>query len=230
MRVSPVGLPSSSSTGASIGTTSRVEAALAPRLDRELLAAQAEAVGVLARDAVLLGDHLGALELRREGVVLRGSSSAAGEPPVMFEPSGTRVIISTPQASTRSSMPAPIRPAASVVACWLEPHWLSIVVAGDLDRQALREPGGARDVEGLLAHLRDAAADDLADRAGIDPGALDRGALHGAEQIGRMQPRETALAAADRGTHGVDDEDFLHGRGFARSSRRVKPATALPPA
>ena len=29
-----------------------------------------------------------------------------------------------------SSRPAPIRPAPSVAACWLEPHWLSIVVEG----------------------------------------------------------------------------------------------------
>ena len=33
-----------------------------------------------------------------------------------------------------------------------------------------------------------------------------------------------------RGTNGGEDEDVLHGRGFARSSRRVKPAAALPPA
>jgi hypothetical protein len=40
-----------------------------------------------------------------------------------------RVIISTPHARTRSSMPAPTRPAASDVACCEEPHWLSTVVA-----------------------------------------------------------------------------------------------------
>ena len=107
-------------------------------------------------------------------------------------------------------MPAPIRPAASVVACWLEPHWLSIGGRRDLDREALRQPGGARDVERLLADLRDAAADDLADGGGIDAGALDRGALHGAEQIGGMQPGETALAATDRAAHCFDDDDFLH--------------------
>ena len=86
-------------------------------------------------------------------------------------------------------MPAPIRPAASVVACWLEPHWLSIVVAATSSGKPCDEPRRARDVERLLADLRDAAADDLSDRARIDPGALDGGALHGAEQIGGMEAR-----------------------------------------
>ena len=45
------------------------------------LAAQAEAVGVLARDAVLPGDHLGALELRRVGVVLAVARRAAASRP-----------------------------------------------------------------------------------------------------------------------------------------------------
>ena len=56
------------------------------------------------------------------------------------------------------------------------------------------------------------------------PGALDGGALHGAEQIGRVQPGEPALAAADRAAHRGDDEDFLHGAGVShRTVRRVKP-------
>src|SRR5262249_56012627 len=47
-----------------------LEAALLPGLDGVLLAPQAEAIGVLARDAVLLRDHFRALELRGEGTVI----------------------------------------------------------------------------------------------------------------------------------------------------------------
>ena len=111
--------------------------------DRALLAAQAEAVGVLARDAVLLRDHLGALELRREGVVLDGSSSAAAS----RRPCSSRAArASSSRRRRRARRPRCRRrpcPAASVVACWLEPHWLSIVVAATssgrpCDSQAVR--------------------------------------------------------------------------------------------
>ncbi len=38
-------------------------------------------------------------------------------------------MLSTPQESTRFSSPEPTSPAARVLACWLDPHWLSTVVA-----------------------------------------------------------------------------------------------------
>ena len=57
---------------------------------------------------------------------------------------------------------------ARLVACWLDPHWVSTVVAAVGQRQAGGEPGGAGDVEGLLADLADAAADDLADLGRVD--------------------------------------------------------------
>ena len=44
----------------------------------------------------------------------------------------------------------------------------------------------------------------------VDAGALDRGALHGAEQVGRMQARKPALAAPDRAAHRFDDHHFTH--------------------
>ena len=48
---------------------------------------------------------------RRRLVVRACKHGGIGNPPtVMFDPSGTRVIISRPQARTRSSMPAPIMP------------------------------------------------------------------------------------------------------------------------
>src|SRR4051812_24882192 len=50
-------------------------------------------------------------------------------PLALLEPSGTRLIISTPQASTVSTAPEEMSPAARLVACCDEPHWLSTVVA-----------------------------------------------------------------------------------------------------
>ena len=61
--VSPVGLPSSPRSGASIGHDLAVEAALGPGLGGEVLRALAELVELVAADAPLLGDELGALEL-----------------------------------------------------------------------------------------------------------------------------------------------------------------------
>ena len=46
----------------------------------------------------------------------------------MLAPSGTRVIISTPQAMPVSMTPAWIRPATRWVDCWAEEHWASMVV------------------------------------------------------------------------------------------------------
>ncbi len=128
----------------------------------------------------------------------------------MFEPSGTRVIISTPQLMTMSSRPAPIIAAPIDVACWLDPHCESTVVDGDLERQAGGQPRDARDVERLLAYLRNAAADHLADLFAFEAAALQRGQLHGAEQVGRHQAGKTLAAFADRAAYGFDDVDVLH--------------------
>lgn len=53
-----------------------------------------------------------------------------GSAPVALEPSGTRLIDSTPHATTMSACPAMIACAAKVAACWLDPHCRSIVVPG----------------------------------------------------------------------------------------------------
>ena len=110
-----------------------VEAALGPRPGRPLLGEQAERVGVLAGDAPLLGDALGALELGRELVLAEvGLRDRAAElASWAFEPIGTRLMTSTPQARATSTTPEPTRPVATFVACWDDPHWVSTVVGGD---------------------------------------------------------------------------------------------------
>src|SRR5262249_43467009 len=82
----------------------------------------------------------------------------------------------------------------------------------DFHRKPLREPGDARDVERLLADLRDAAADHLADLARIDLRPLDRSALHGAEQVRGVESRESPAALPDRATNGFYDVDLAHDR------------------
>ena len=49
------------------------------------------------------------------------------------------------------------------------------------------QPADPGDVVGLLAELRDAAADDLLDLAGVDAGLVDQSLLRGAQQLGGMQ-------------------------------------------
>ena len=60
--------------------------------------------------------------------------------PSFFEelmPIGIRLITSTPQASATSTTPAPTSDEARFVACWLEPHCVSMVVAAvDIGRPA----------------------------------------------------------------------------------------------
>ena len=47
-----------------------------------------------------------------------------------LDPMGMRLITSTPQATAASTTPEPTSAMARLVACWLEPHWVSTVVAG----------------------------------------------------------------------------------------------------
>ena len=56
----------------------------------------------------------------------------------------------------------------------------------DVIGQARGEPGDPGDVVGLFAVLRDAAADDLLDFAGVDSGLVHECLLDGPEQFGRV--------------------------------------------
>ena len=58
-----------------------------------------------------------------------GWNGAPG-PCMIVAPRGTRDIDSTPPPMVISQVPAWIRFAAKWIACWLEPHWRSTVVAG----------------------------------------------------------------------------------------------------
>jgi hypothetical protein len=80
----------------------------------------------------------------------------------------------------------------------------------DVLRQPRNQPAHPGDVVGLLAELRDAAADDLLDVAGIDAGLLDERLLRGAQQLGGVQTGEPAIALADGAAGGFDDDRVTH--------------------
>jgi hypothetical protein len=93
-----------------------------------------------------------------------------------------------------------------------------------------RQPGRARDVETLLADLRDATTDDLADGARIDVGALQHG-LHVTEEMRGVGAGEAAVAPGDRRAHGVDENGLPHGCLAAlveRNERCIIPIRTLP--
>ena len=73
-----------------------------------------------------------------------------------------------------------------------------------------RQPRVAGDVASLLARLGHAAADDLLDRAGVDPRPLDDLDQGVTEDLGRLQLRQPAVALADRCADGLDDDWRAH--------------------
>ena len=169
--VVPVGFPSSSTSGASIGTTWPLEAALGPGCRRRVAATRGRTRrSRCAGDAPLVGDALGAFELRRELVLAEVRLGDAGRPSPSsldeFMPIGIRLIDSTPHGD-RDVDDAGRRPArrrgwspAATIRTGCRPSSPRPRL-----RQARGQPRGAGDVERLLADLADAAADDLADLA-----------------------------------------------------------------
>src|SRR5581483_9277092 len=138
-----------------------VEAALGPGAVRLLLALKPEAIGVLARDAVLLRDALRALELRRRLVVVdvalrerRAALHVRAERDARHHLEAAREHhVLDSGADHRGRERGRLLGGAALAVDRRR---------GDLQRKALREPRDARDVERLLADLRHAAADDLA--------------------------------------------------------------------
>ena len=108
-----------------------VETALA-QARRPLLGGQPERVGVIPGDPPLVGDALGSLELGGE-LVLAEVGLGDGPPRPSFleelDPIGMRLMDSTPEAMAMSTVPEAIRLAARLAAWWLDPHWVSTVVA-----------------------------------------------------------------------------------------------------
>ncbi len=125
-----MGLPSSSTSGASTGTIW-----LPKRSSDHAAAARCwDSKPNLSASSRLM-PHLSAMRSAPSNWEVnsyRGKYDfGIGRPklPLAFEPIGTRLMVSTPQATATSATPAPTRLVARFVACCEDPHWVSTVVA-----------------------------------------------------------------------------------------------------
>ncbi|WP_406292152.1 hypothetical protein [Embleya sp. NBC_00896] len=75
-------------------------------------------------------------------------------------------------------------------------------------------PSQISDGGGAVGDLR--AVDDLVHDAAVDGGPLEDSALGLGEQVYRVQAGEVAVAFADRGPNGLDDDGVAHGHGSSR--------------
>src|SRR5215207_2704034 len=196
------------------GQDLRVEPALGPCLRRPLLRGEAELVGVGPGDAPLVGDALGALELRREFVVPEvrlgdrhpqterlGRVGPDGHPRHQLDATGHRHVDHPGGYEAAGHVGGLLRRAA-----------LSVDGGGGRgQRQPGREPPGAADVERLRADLADAPGHDLIDLLGIDAGAADHLAQHGGQEIRGVHRGQPTVATSDRRADCVDDDDLGHG-------------------
>ena len=201
------------------GQDLRGEGAALGRGDGLLVARKAVVVELLAGHAVLLGDHLSALELAelnaRIALGLAGAHRMAKARLVGQDDRGAH------------------RHAAHALDAGGDDH---VHLArhdgrgGEVDRllrraalavdggggHAFRQLGGqhraAGDVVGLLAGLTDAAHDDVLDQGGIGARAGDEPVQHFAGEVGRMPARHAAALAASGGAGGGDDIGFSHGQ------------------
>ena len=114
--------------------------------------------------------------------------------------------------------------AAKCAACWLRP---ALPIDGGA-RHVLGPAGGqhgiAADVGGLLAHLHDAAHDDVVDERRVEAGAVDQCLHRLGGQVDRMPVLQLAVATAERRADGIDDDCGGHGQQSAvRRVGHLKP-------
>ena len=76
--------------------------------------------------------------------------------------------------------------------------------------EARGERGVAPDVQGLVAHLHDAAHDHVVDQRGIEIVAVDQCTQRVGGEVDGMPAREHAVAATERRPDGVDDHCVSH--------------------
>ena len=154
----------------------------------------------------------------------------------MPAPIGTRLIVSTPHPMATSTAPPATSDAASDGRLLRRPALGVDGGGGDGQRHAGRQPRRPGDVEGLLADLRHAAADQLADLGRVDPGAVHDLLQDRAEEVGGVHGGQAPVAAPDGRAEGFDDDDVLraqrHGseRNFATCSTPTRVARPRDPA
>ncbi len=186
-----------------------VEAALGPGLLGLALRVEAELVDVLAGDAAALGDPLGGGELVGQvDVPRRGPQDAAIGAGVGAQADAAHRLDAAGDADVDG---AGRDQAGDQVVGLLAAAALAVDGRrADVLGQAGGQPGDPGDVVGLLAGLRDAAADDLLDVAGVDAGLLDQRLLRRAQQLGRVQAGQPSVSLADGAAGGFDDDRVTH--------------------
>ncbi len=196
------------------GNDLALETTLLGRAGGELVGADADLVELGAGDLPLVGDHLGRdplvdqvealVERLGEGeAVLLHDAEAVGEGdvPHVLDAAADGDVVDAGGDQGRGEVDALLGGAALTVDRG----------RGDLDRQPGLEPGVATDVHSLLAELLDAAADDVADLVGIDPGAIEERAVDRRQQRRGMDVLVVALLrvpAADGQPCRLDDDDL----------------------
>ena len=186
-----------------------VEAALGPRLLGLALRVEAELVDLLAGDAAPLGDPLGGGELVGQvDVPRRGPQDAAVGAGVGAQADAAHRLDAAGDADVDGArrdqagdQPVGLLAAAALA---VDRH------RADVLRQPGDQPAHPGDVVGLLAELRDAAADDLLDVAGVDAGLLDERLLRGAQQLGGVQAGQPSVPLADGAAGGFNDDRVTH--------------------
>ena len=130
--------------------------------------------------------------------------------PSFFEPLapiGTRLIASTPQAIATSTTPDPTSDAARPVACWLEPHCVSTVVAAVVRGS----PAASHAVRVMLNACSPAwltqPPTTCSTSVGSMPGPLDECLLNEPEGLGRVHGGQAAVPLPDGSADGIDDHD-----------------------
>ena len=131
-------------------------------------------------------------------------------PVARAEPSGTRLITSTPPATTTSCWPDITACTAKSSACWLDPQARLTVVPGMCSGQ----PAASTEYRPMLLdwsptwetqpHTTSSTI------VGVDAGALDERVEHDRGQVGGVHVGQAAVALADRGAHRLDDDGFTH--------------------
>src|SRR4051812_45087293 len=205
-----------------------VEPALVDRLDRPPMRLEREGLHVLAGDAPLLGDELGAVELvdrlvavardpalrPAEGVGLLQSDGGGGaegradrDLAHVLHAAGDDDVLGAAHDALGGEVQGLLARAALAVDRR----------TGHLFRQTGGQPRGAGDVARLRPQRVEAAEDDVFDHRGVDAGPADELFEDVRPQVGGVGGRQTTVLLADRGADRFDDVGLGHGSRLAES-------------
>ena len=208
--VVPVGLPSSSRSGASIVDVLAGEAVLGPRLRGALLGGEAERVGVLAGDAPLVGDALGALELRGHLVLLEvGLRDRDAEAERLVAGAARSAPGSSPRRRRRCRR-RPRRRRRATTRGWWPAGSTRTGCRRWWRRSTAADPAASHAVRAMLKACSPTWLTQPPTTWPTSAGSMPVRSMIArctcAEQLGRVHGGQAAVALADRRAHGIDDD------------------------